>query len=107
MKSIRKNYHMLAFLQKANPSQRRAILKTLTGSQLNCICEICLNTLNGNVGKANISKLKKYKTVIRKLADKKVSDTVKKQLLTNQTGGAFLPYLIPTVISALGSLFQR
>lgn len=105
MKSVRKNYHLLKLLQSTTPSQRQALLKTITPSQLHSICEVCYNVLHGNVP-VKVSKIKKYKSVIRKLGDKKVSNKRKKNILVNQAGG-FLPYIIPAVIGAIGSLFQR
>lgn len=99
MKNIKKHYHLLKLLLSASPTQKRAIIRTADKSQLHCLCEICLNVLGGNLS-VNVKKLRKYKTAIRKIVNKKLSLEKKRKEFINQTGG-FLPIILPAVLSAL------
>lgn len=101
MKRIKKQVHLLHILSKASPQQRKAILNTTSLEQLKSICEICKNVLHGNIPGIKTHKLASYKKVIRKLADNKISLPSKRKILTRQTGGGFLPLIIPTVLKLL------
>lgn len=92
-------------LSKSTPTQRKAIIKSASPDQIHSICEICHNILAGNVG-VNVAKVKKYKTAIRQIANKKIPIQKKKKILTNQMGG-FLPLVIPAVLSALGGIVGK
>lgn len=105
MKNIRRNYHFLNALRCVSSTQRKALLKNATPDQIKAICEICDNTLKGNLP-VNVNKIKKYKCAIRKLADKKIGLKAKKKILVNQSGG-FLQYLIKPLISFVGGLIGK
>lgn len=105
-KNVKKNYHFLHMLARSSPRQRKALLQSADNSQITSVCEICLNILAGNVP-ANLKKLKKYKTVIRKLGNRSQNVQAKRRLLLNQSGGAFLPLIAPAIISALSGLFGK
>ena len=105
MKNLKKNHYFLHMMAKATPAQKRALLRTATKSQINALCEICLNILAGHLP-LNIKRLKKYKNTIRKLAKRSVGIHKKKALLVNQSGG-FLPALAPVILSALAGLVGR
>lgn len=105
MKNLKKNYHFLQMLAKATPDQKRALLRTASNSQVLSLCEICLNTLVGNIP-VDIKRLKKYKNIIRKLSKRSTSVRNKKALLLNQKGG-FLPALAPVILSALAGIVGR
>lgn len=105
MKNIKKNYHLLSVLARATPAQRKAILKQATPNEIKVICEICHNTLQGNIP-VNISKLKKYKSSIRKLTNKKIPIKKKKKILINQTGG-FLPLILGPLLSLVAGTIGR
>ncbi|GFR02865.1 uncharacterized protein TNCT_728081 [Trichonephila clavata] len=107
MNRIRQHVHLLHVLSAANPQQRNAILKSATNEQIKTLCEICQNVLAGNVPKANVKRLCRYKRTIRQLADKSISLARKRKLLTtNQTGG-FLPLVLPAVLSFVGGLLGK
>ena len=74
---------------------------------MNCISEINLNVLNGKlkVSDCNKRKLKKYKAILRKIADKHVPSSAKKRLI-NQRGGFLLP-LLSAVLPVLADIFFR
>lgn len=102
MKNIKRQYHFLQLLARSHPKQKNALLKSANNAQIESICEICLNILNGNIP-ANVTKLKKYKNLLRMLSKKTCSLQKKKKMLINQSGG-FLPIIAPALISALGAV---
>lgn len=105
MNNIKRNERFFYLLTASPPKQRKAILKDANKSQIFSICEICHNLLAGNVP-VNINRLRKYKTIIRQIADKKIPLYKKRKLLINQTGG-FLPIILPAILSAVGGIVGR
>lgn len=105
---LRNNAEFLRALAKANPKLRRAILKCCHSELIIAICEVTLNVLRGVVplSKQQAGKLKRHKKVLRALADRKVSLKKKKEQL-NQTGGSFLPIILPPVLTVLASLLSK
>jgi len=105
---LRDNADFLRVLAKANPKLRRAILECCHNELIKAICEVTLNVLSGVVplNAQQKGKLKRHKKILRALADRKVSTKKKKEHL-NQTGGNFLPALIPPVLTALTSLISK
>ncbi|GFY36904.1 uncharacterized protein TNCV_2568661 [Trichonephila clavipes] len=101
MNRIRQHVHLLHVLSAASPQQRNALLKSATN-------EHCAKyVLAGNVPKANVKRLCRYKRTIRQLADRSISLGRKRKLLTtNQTGG-FLPLVLPAVLSFVGGLLGK
>lgn len=105
---LSENADFLRVLAKSNPKLRRAILKCCNSELIKAICEVTLNVLRGVVpiNKQHKKKLKRYKKVLRALADKTVSVKKKREYLS-QTGGNFLPFLIPPVLSVLANLISK
>lgn len=105
--SRRLNTHkdLLSALHKLKPKYRKALLKSCNKEEINCICECIHNVLQGKVPieEKNKRKLKKYKSVLRELV-RKGTDKVRKKIII-QTGGAFLPIILGSILSTLlGSL---
>ena len=73
----------LTLLTGALPQQRKALLSTASLDQVDCICEITLNVLTGNltVDKSDLEKLKKHKKRLRQLTQKSVSRKNKRGIL--------------------------
>lgn len=105
MKKLKQNYHFLKYLNKCTPKQRRALLQGADASQIACICEICLNVLNGNIA-VNKKRIQKYKKALRNLTKRSTSVKTKRKILANQSGG-FLPMIIPAVLSAVAGLVGK
>lgn len=105
MNNIKRNVDFLSILKSSSPSQRKAILKTMSPDQLKCLCEICHNVLRG-VLPVNVNKLRRYKKAMRDLASRSLSNKVKKSILIKQSGG-FLPFLIPAVLSTVGGIVRK
>jgi len=95
---------LLKVLAKAKPSLRRAILREADKALVFSICEICDNTLNGNVPLKDSEKkqLRKHKKIIRLLAERRGSWKKKKHQV--QKGGAFIPLLLSLLAPTLGKL---
>ena len=102
---IKRNLNALKHLSQAKPATVCAIIKSGEKELINSLCECCLNVLKGNVhlSPSQHKRLIKYKATIRSLAKKKTSDKKKRALL--QKGG-FLGALLPTVLTALGTLIS-
>lgn len=67
-----KEIEFLCFLAVTNKKQTRLILQNLTSSQVNCLCEICFNILySDDIPAELLVDLKKYSSLIRKVADRK------------------------------------
>lgn len=102
MKRLRKNSNFLKLLLKTSPNKRRSLLRTANKEQVSCLCEICLNILAGNIP-VNIKKIKKFKNVLRKLANPSTKLQTKKNILVNQSGG-FLGNILPTIATVLSNI---
>ena len=106
MKSSRA-HHLLSVLKPINKlpkKKRNQFISQCDKNTLCCLCEVAKNILKGNVRlkPAQLTKLKKHRSAIRKLALKKTSLRAKRHIL--QKGG-FLGALIGPAIGLLTSLF--
>ena len=73
MERLKKHGHTLQIIQKAPAPLRKTILQKASPELIRCICDCCLNVLKANVSlpACQVKKLKRHKTVLRQLADKK------------------------------------
>lgn len=81
-------------------------LKGLTDADITSVCECCQNYLNGAANRRGVSKMKKYKTTLRKLADTSLPLKTKRRII-EQKGGGFIGPLLGILAPLLGSLFSR
>src|SRR5215469_3030864 len=104
MKRIKSNYHALQILKTANPKLRKAIIANCKKDLVNIINECALNLLRGTVKLTDCQKrkLRKHRAILRRLADKHVSLSAKKQAIV-QRGGFLLP-LLSAVLPPIASL---
>jgi hypothetical protein len=105
---VKKYLPLLRLLASATPYKRKKILLAADDKFVKIIIECCYNTLHGNVKlpKNKVNKLKKFKKIIRKIG--KATKTVKnKKKILIQSGGAFLPLILPSIISGLVSLLNK
>ena len=107
MKRIRSIYHTLHVLKAADPKLRSAIIEKCNQETLKSICECALNALRGNIPLSVCSKrkMRTYKNSIRKVADKSVSLSAKRNFI-GQRGGFFLPLLSAILTTLAGLLFR-
>lgn len=102
-----KHLPLLKMLHKATPKQRRLILQSSSDELILALCEVALNILYGTIpiSRQQYQKLKKRKSEIKFLANKKIGITAKKQVF-NQNGGFLLPLLsvaVPFISSLISS----
>jgi hypothetical protein len=83
----RSNYHLLQALKAASPRLRKAILVNSNRDLVLGIAELAINVLNGNckISKSGVDRLRKHKTVLRRLFDIGVA-LHKKKLICNEEG---------------------
>lgn len=101
MKRLKANKHMLHVLKNCNSQIRKSILKLTHPELIKTLCEICENTLCGNIELSNDikKKLKAYKNHIRKVTQKKVNLKTKRKILIQK--GGFLPILLSALLSGV------
>ena len=107
MRRIKANYYALQVLKNARPKLRKAIVSNCNKDLLNSICECVLNVLNGNIRISDCTKrkLRKFRTSLRSLVDKRLPLVSKRQVI--QQRGVFLLPLLSAVLSALAGLLFR
>jgi hypothetical protein len=103
---LKKNLPLLEKLLKAKPAKRVEILRGADSELLKSICECAINLLNANVpaDKRQVSSLEKHKTLLRILADRKVSLKSKKTKLLRQGGKILLALLRPILQAIVANL---
>jgi hypothetical protein len=84
-----------------------SVIKHLDKDLIKCICELCVNVMNGNLAlsKNQYKHLKNHKHVMRKIVDcctnKKIKYSKAKKILIQQKGG-FLPLLLAPLLPLIG-----
>lgn len=97
---------LLKALHTLKPKYCTALLKVCRDEEINCLCECIYNVLNGKIPlkDQDKSRLRKYKSILRKLISKGKKTKSRKQIIV-QKGGAFLPIVLGSVLSGLLSSF--
>lgn len=104
---MKRNWELLKVLSKAKPKQRKAIVATSSNDLVLAICEVVDNMLKGTL-KLNAQQKKKlghYKSVLREIANRKVSQKKKKELIVQK--GGFLGTLLVPALSLIASLIGQ
>ena len=109
---LKRNAPLLRALYHAKPAKRKTILKHSSADFIRSLCEISLNVLKGNIplSDAQYKKLKKQKTTLKLLANKKIGIKRKHKALVKQSGGFLLPLLsvvAPIVGDLIGGLIRK
>jgi len=95
---IRQHATFLRLLQESTPRQRKAVIESITNTQLDALSQLILNIVQGNIPVTDsyIKKLKRYKDIIHSLATRKVSRVKKRDALIKLQ--RLLPFLLkPTL----------
>jgi len=81
---IRQHAAFLRLLQDSKENQRKALIESMTNSQLDALCQLISNIMQGNIPVTDgyIKKLKRHKNVIYPLVTRKVSRAKKRELLS-------------------------
>lgn len=114
--SVDKAKNTLILLANSTPAAAKKIIENANRDVIKAISELSLNTLNGVVKltPSQKLKLKRYKTVMRKISQKRIKIGDRKKLL--QRGRGLVPillrYALPLVLKGVaskvfGSLIRR
>lgn len=104
---MQRNLALLEMLYKSTPRMRKVIVSNAGADFISALCEIALNVLSGNIPltEQQYSQLKKKKSVVRIVADKRIK-ILRKRKTINQSGGFLLP-LLGAAIPFIASLITR
>jgi len=104
---LKRNLDFLRVLKKANTKQRKAILDTGSKDLILCLCEVIDNVLAGTVKLSSKQKkeLIKYKSILRKLIDKKVTIKAKRRLFIQK--GGFLPAILGPALGLAATIIGQ
>ena len=99
---------LLEALRHSDKNQRLALLRAADEKLIKYICECALNVIKGVVLIKSVhkQKLKKYKTVLRKLTKKTLcKNSWKGKRFLVQKGGGFLPLLLTPILEIFSNIF--
>lgn len=102
MASVKKHLPLLKLLKESSPDRRFNVIRHSDSDLINTISECVYNTLKGNIPlkKREISKLRKFKKVLRNIFRAEGGGLKKKKEIIIQSGGAFLPVLLSPIVAA-------
>ena len=103
----RKNRDILRALYHLTTDQRSALLRKADLKLVRHICECALNLLRGGIplNKRQRSSLRKHVKLLRQLADPSRRLPIKKRIIVQKGGGAFLTALLAPLIGTVLSNF--
>jgi len=106
---LKRNSRLLQLLKDARPLRRRALLATLTASEVRDLCEIVLNAISPQgacpLDGAQAARCRRHKTVLRTLAFRKRGGWREKRRLIQRGGGAWLVPVLSSLLSTVAGLF--
>ena len=99
-----KTQAFLELLAKSERKHARALISTMTKSQLNAICEVLINIRFGNiaVNEEDIKKLQRKKNAIVQLTSKTTGANVRKTLIEKEV--ALILMIIKSILPKIRSL---
>ncbi len=88
MRRVKANYYALQVLKNPRAKLRKAIVSNCNKDILNSICECVLNVLNDNIRISDCTKrkLRKFKTSLRSLVDKRLPLVSKRRVILQRCG---------------------
>ena len=103
-----KHFPQLKELKAQKKLVRKYILTHASADLINCICECCLNVLNGNVkiNKKQRKALLPYGNILRELTQHNVPVETRRQRIL-QRGGSFLPALLVPILTVFAKLLKN
>jgi hypothetical protein len=104
-KRMKRSLPYLQVMAMCKPKLRKMLVAHAPSDVVMAICECALNLLKGVIPLTLRQKrvLSRYKTHLRALANKKVSQKRKRKYLS-QKGGGILTSVLPPVLNVLGNL---
>ena len=107
--NIKKNIPFLQLLARTNSdSQRYALLKTATPTQVRVLSEISYHVLTGHckINRTDRQLFRSKINTLKKLASRNRSYKSKKRII-NQQGGAFFNLIVPLLGAILPTLLSK
>lgn len=107
MASVKKHLPILKLVQSASPKLRKSIVSNCDLDFINTLVECVFNSVNGHIplSESEKKKLKKFKTILRKVLKTK-GGLCKKRKVIVQNGGGFLPVLLQPIVLAGEQVFN-
>ena len=104
--SLKEKLALFKTIRALTPSQRSKFIKDLTEKQVKSLCEIFKNISSRKLtcDKLTLSKLTKYKSEIKNLANKTSHN--KKKIISSIRGRFLLNLLLPIAVSFLTKLVK-
>lgn len=103
MKQLKEHISILTYIRSLSPKDQKNFIKTASRPLLEVLSSIALNIIKRNIPltKKDITKLRRYEQLIKKLSEKKHSLVSRRKMLT--TGGflSSLLSLLPTLVSGV------
>lgn len=95
-------------LMKAKPKKRRVLLQKASLLFIKTLVECVENVMSGNIQLKSEckEKLRKYKSILRKIFNSENKLKAKKEIII-QNGGAFIPALLAPVVTILAERLLR
>ena len=105
MNRLKKYSALLTAIQSVDPKTRVGILRSAPDEFIKTLLEVVVNFLAGNVvnpshNPSNLNKLRRHKSLLRRLGAQRSMKNTRK-LLVKQKGG-FLPLLLAPLIAGVG-----
>ena len=100
---LEKNTCYIRLLNTLNPSSRKTLIRKASKAEIDTISEIANNILLGNISQnpLTIRKFKKFKSLLRNIADKKNSRRKKIRMIVTPRGGTLLGLILKTIANFL------
>ncbi|MES9881405.1 MAG: hypothetical protein ABW185_11045 [Sedimenticola sp.] len=91
---IKKEKRFILLLLQTTGKQKKAMIKTITVSQMKAVVQIVYNVLQGygKLTDGNKTKLRKHKIIIRRFLSKGLSNEKRQSLLLNYLHVLILPF---------------
>lgn len=105
---IKQNIDFLKVFPTLSKQMRNKLLNNIDNGLVNCICEICLNLIKCNIPmeKSHKRRLAHFKHIIRALATKNRTTSLKKKKYIIQRGGSFLPLLFSLLTPLVAQIIK-
>lgn|SRR5678815_1161302 len=94
---VAKYLPLIKKFKKLKPSEKRKLISE-DEKFIQCVCEVCLNLIKGNVplNRPQKVKLRRYRNIIKKLS-LNIKNLKNKKKLLQRGGGVFLPLLFSVI----------
>ena len=108
MKRIKQHADFLRYASSAPLASRKHLIHNASAYEMNALCEVCKNIVQGNIplSAAQKRKLSRHRSTLRTLSNRSVKVKRKKHLLLQKGGLPLLPLLAPLITPLIASLIK-